>query len=158
MLKSCVAKTMKRKIGMKIKKRHVFWNISLVLTVIVCLIAFAAHYKNWTKIESDQIKVVSGFYYKKLKFSALDSVLMIEKIPPMERLNGFSALQKEKGLFREFKDSLTNKKVHVYVDNLMGQKIKLVYNDSSKLFINYSDSLKTIELFNFLRGKLEAPK
>lgn len=82
---------------------------------------------------------------------------MVGKIPPMERLNGFSVLEKEKGLFREFKDSLTTKKVHVYVDNLSNQKIKMVYNDSSKLYINFVDSLKTQELFTFLKGKIVVP-
>ena len=128
-----------------------------MITVLVCLMAFVLHYKNWTKVESDEIKILSGFYYKKLKYSELDSVLMIDKIPPMERLNGFSALEKEKGLFREFKDSLTTKKVHVYVDNLSNQKIKLVYNDSSKLYINFADSLKTLELFTLLKGKIVVP-
>lgn len=142
---------------MTVKKRNLFWNVTIILTVIVCFIVFVAHYKNWTKIEPDHITVVSGFYYKQLKYSELDSVLLVDKIPPMERLNGFSVLDKEKGLFREFKDSLTNKKVHVYVDNLQDQKIKMVYNDSSKLFINFSDSLKTLELFNLLKGKVEMP-
>jgi len=82
---------------------------------------------------------------------------MVGKIPPMERLNGFSVLEKEKGLFREFKDSLTTKKVHVYVDNLSNQKVKVVYNDSSKLYINFVDSLKTQELFTFLKGKIVVP-
>ena len=68
-----------------------------------------------------------------------------------------SALEKEKGLFREFKDSLTAKKVHVYVDNLTNQKIKVVYNDSSKLYINFTDSLKTQELFTLLKGKIVVP-
>ena len=128
-----------------------------MITVLVCLMAFVLHYKNWTKVESDEIKILSGFYYKKLKYSELDSVLMIDKIPPMERLNGFSVLEKEKGLFREFKDSLTTKKVHVYVDNLSNQKIKVVYNDSSKLYINFADSLKTLELFTLLKGKIVVP-
>jgi hypothetical protein len=119
--------------------------------------AFVLHYKNWTKVKSDEIKILSGFYYKKLKYPELDSVLMIDKIPPMERLNGFSVLEKEKGLFREFKDSLTTKKVHVYVDNLSNQKIKVVYNDSSKLYINFADSLKTLELFTLLKGKIVVP-
>jgi hypothetical protein len=129
----------------------------LVLTVLVCLLAFVLHYKNWTKAEPDELKVLSGFYYKKLKYSELDSVVFVGKIPPMERLNGFSALEKEKGLFREFKDSLTDKKVHVYVDNLSDQKIKVVYNDSSTLYINLSDSLKTLELFSLLKGKITKP-
>ena len=127
------------------------------MTVTVCLVAFVLHYKNWTKVESDELKILSGFYYKKLRYSELDSVVMVEKIPPMERLNGFSALEKEKGLFREFKDSLTTKKVHVYVDNLSNQKIKVVYNDSSKLYINFTDSLKTQELFTLLKGKIVVP-
>ena len=130
----------------------------VVITVIVCLMAFALHYKNWTKVEPDQFKILSGFYFKKLKYSELDSVDMVVKIPPMERLNGFSALEKEKGLFREFKDSLTTKKVHVYIDNLSNKKIKVVYNDSSKLYINYADSLKTEQLFNLLKGKIVVPE
>ena len=146
------------KTNRQVKKRNRFWNVLLVITVFVCLMAFVLHYKNWTKVESDEFKILSGFYYKKLKYSELDSVLMIDKIPPMERLNGFSALEKEKGLFREFKDSLTTKKVHVYVDNLSNQKIKVVYNDSSKLYINYSDSLKTEQLFNLLKGKIVVPE
>ncbi|EAR02548.1 hypothetical protein [Maribacter sp. HTCC2170] len=137
------------------KKRHGFWNVVIVLTVVICLTAFTIHYKNWTKIEQDEVKILSGFYYKKLNFSEIDSVIMIEKIPPMERLNGFSALQKEKGLFREFKDSLTDKKIHVYVDNLENKKIKVVYNDSAKLYLNYADSLKTQKLFTFLKGKIQ---
>ena len=128
-----------------------------MITVLVCLVAFVLHYKNWTKVESDELKILSGFYYKKLRYSELDSVVMVDKIPPMERLNGFSALEKEKGLFREFKDSLTTKKVYVYVDNLTNQKIKVVYNDSSKLYINLKDSLKTQELFTLLKGKIVIP-
>lgn len=139
------------------KKRNYFWNVILVITVLICLLAFVVHYKNWTKVESDELKILSGFYYKKLNYSEIDSVILVGKIPPMERLNGFSALEKEKGLFREFKDSLTTKKVHVYADNLSDQKIKVVYNDSSKLYINFSDSLKTQELFTLLKNKLVDP-
>jgi len=131
--------------------------VILVITVLICLLAFVVHYKNWTKVESDELKILSGFYYKKLNYSEIDSVILVGKIPPMERLNGFSALEKEKGLFREFKDSLTTKKVHVYADNLSDQKIKVVYNDSSKLYINFSDSLKTQELFTLLKNKLVDP-
>jgi len=71
----------------------------------------------------------------------------------MERLNGFSALEKEKGIFREFKDSLTNHKIHVFVDNISQQKIKMIYKDSLKLYVNLKDSLETINLFNHLQEK-----
>ncbi len=139
------------------KKRNRFWNVIIVITVLVCLVAFVLHYKNWTKVESHELKILSGFYYKQLRYSELDSVVLVAKIPPMERLNGFSALEKEKGLFREFEDSLTTKKVYVYVDNLSNQKIKVVYNDSSKLYINFADSLKTQNLFTLLKGKIVIP-
>lgn len=129
------------------------WNILIVFTVIVCLIAFVAHSKNWTKINTQDIQILSGAYYRQIKFADLDSVLLVDKIPPMERLNGFSAMAKEKGLFREFKDSLTDKKVYVYVDNFEQQKIKVVYKDSLKLFLNLSDSLETNRLYRFLRDK-----
>jgi len=138
------------------KKWHWFWNLLIILTLIVCGLAFAAHSKNWTKVKPDKLQLLSGFYYKELPFSALDRLGWVDKIPPMIRLNGFSALEKGKGLYQEFKDSLTDKKVHVYVDNFSHQKIRVVYQDSMKLYINLKDSLETIELFDLLQDKLEA--
>jgi len=138
-----------------IKKGHRLWNVIIVLTIVFCLMVFIAHFKNWVKKDQDGIKLLSGFYYKELKYSELDSVLIVEKMPPMMRLNGFSAFEKEKGLFQDFKDSLTDKKVHVYVDNISHQKIKLVYNDSSKIYFNYADSLKTEAIFKNLKAKME---
>ena len=81
---------------------------------------------------------------------------MVERIPPMERLNGFSALEKEKGIFREFKDSLTDKKVHVFVDNIGQQKVKLVYQDSTYLYFNLKDSVETINLLDELTAKMNS--
>lgn len=138
------------------KKRHWLWNILLVLTVIVCAFALTMHYKNWTSVAADHMSVRSGFYSVKVNFNELDSVVFVERIPPMQRLNGFSALEKEKGIFREFKDSLTDKKVYVLVDNISQQKIKLVYRDSSQLYINLKDSVQTLNLYNSLRPKTEA--
>lgn len=137
------------------KNRHWLWNSLAVLTVIICLLAFTAHYKNWTKTDNEGIQILSGFYYQKLRFSELDSVALIDNIPPMERLNGFSALEKEKGIFREFKDSLTDKKVYVYVDNLSHQKIAVTHQDSLKLYLNFTDSLETDNLYRFLTDKLQ---
>lgn len=120
------------------------------------MVAFVAHYKNWTKVSTQDIQILSGAYYRQIQFADLDSVLLVDKIPPMERLNGFSAMAKEKGLFREFKDSLTDKKVYVYLDNFDQQKIKVVYKDSLKLFLNLSDSLETDQLYRFLLDKKDA--
>ncbi|WP_291864610.1 hypothetical protein [Maribacter sp.] len=140
------------------KKRHWLWNLILLITLAACLLAFAVHYKNWTKIELDSIKMVSGIYYKEIKFIEVDSVSMVERIPDMERLNGFSALSKGNGLYREFKDSLTDKKVHVFVDNFEHQKIRIVYQDSLKLFFNYKDSIETVELLSLFKRKLDGSK
>ncbi|MGS0525539.1 hypothetical protein ACU8V7_10375 [Zobellia nedashkovskayae] len=136
------------------KKGHVLWNVLGVITVIICLFAFVLHFKNWTKTDASGFRVLSGFYLQEVPFSTLDSVELIPKIPGMVRLNGFSAMEKEKGIFREFKDSLTENKVYVYVDNLENQKIKIVHHDSLKLFINLKDSVETQQLFDLLSSKL----
>lgn len=140
---------------MAAKRRHWLWNLILIFTLITCLLAFVVHYKNWTKIEPDSVKMVSGIYYKEIKFAEVDSVSMVKKIPPMERLNGFSALSKGNGLYREFKDSLTDKEVYVFVDNFEQQKIRIVYQDSLKLFFNYKDSLETVALWSLFKSNLE---
>ena len=88
----------------------------------------------------------------------MDSIYFVDKIPPMERLNGFSALEKEKGIFREFKDSLTDKKVYVFVDNINQQKIKLVYKDSFNLYVNVKDSVASKELMENLQKKIASVK
>jgi hypothetical protein len=119
------------------------------------------HYKNWVSVKANQIQVKSGFYSQTVNYKDLDSVVFVARLPPMQRLNGFSALEKEKGVFREFKDSLTDKKVYVFVDNISQQKIKLVYRDSVKLYLNLADSVKTLNLYNSLvpalGTTLEAP-
>jgi hypothetical protein len=139
---------------MKGKKRHWFWNLLIVLTVIVCLLSFLEHYKNWIRMNEDSIQILSGVYYIELPFTSMNEVSMVSKIPSLERKNGFSAWEKEKGVF---KDSLNEEKlVYVYVDNLRHQKIRLMYNDSLLLFINLSDSVKTKELYLYLENKIAA--
>ena len=134
------------------RRRHWFWNLLIVLTLIVCALAFMAHYKSWTKIENDTFKVLSGIYYKELPFLEMDSVAMVEKIPPMERISGFSVKAMEKGVF---KDSLSLGKTYVFVDDLHRQKIRLVYRDSLKLFLNFSDSTETSKMYLFLKAKID---
>jgi hypothetical protein len=136
------------------KKRLWLWNVLAVITVIVCLLAFVAHSKNWTSIDDKEMRILSGFYYKTLNFSELDRVEFVEKIPPMERLNGFSALDRGKGIYREFKDSLTDKKVYVFIDNYSDQKIALTYQDSLKLYLNFKDSVETRRIYRYLADKV----
>ncbi|MBT8180057.1 MAG: hypothetical protein KJO53_00565 [Eudoraea sp.] len=122
------------------------------MTVIACILSFLAHYKNWIWKKPDKMRILSGVYFKELPFSTMNEVSMVNKIPSLDRKNGFSAWEKEKGIF---KDSLNEEKlVYVYVDNLEDQKIKLTYNDSLLLFINLSDSLKTKDLYLYLVEKI----
>lgn len=141
---------------MAAKKRHLLWNILIVVSVIASLLAFIAHYKNWTKIKPDKFQVLSGIYYHELKYADLDSIEFVERIPPMERLSGFSALDKGKGIYREFKDSLTDIEVRVFIDNFSNQKIRVVNKDASQFYINMKDSLETVELYNFLSEKINS--
>jgi hypothetical protein len=136
------------------KKRHWFWNMLIVLTIIVCSCAFVAHFKNWTRFEQNKMTILSGIYYQEVAFDNLESVEWVEKIPPMVRLNGFSAFEKGKGVYQEFKDTLTDRKVYVFVDNFEQQKIRIVQKDSSQVFLNLKDSINTVALFNDLRDKI----
>jgi hypothetical protein len=139
---------------MKGKKRHWLWNLLIILTVIVSILSFMGHYKNWIWKKTDRIQILSGIYYMQLPFNSMNNVAMVSKIPSLDRKNGFSAWEKEKGIF---KDSLNEEKlVYIFVDNLNDQKIKLTYKDSLQLFINLSDSTKTKELYLYLEEKIEA--
>lgn len=135
------------------KKRHWLWNLLIVLTLVVCTLAFVLHYKNWHRIEEGKLKILSGIYYQKILISEIDSIKLVDKIPELERSSGFSWLAKEKGVF---KDSLTESKVYVFVDDLRQQKIRLVHHDSLKIFINFKDSLQTETIYDFLDAQLIA--
>ncbi len=127
------------------------WNVLIVLTLIGCAMAFTAHYKNWVRLKDDHFTILSGIYYRELPYESLDSVTMVEKLPSMERINGFSAWTTEKGTF---KDSLhPDNKVFVYVDNLSLPKIKLVHHDSLLMYLNLSDSTETVQLFETLKNR-----
>lgn len=138
--------------GRSNNKRPWMLNMLIVVTIIVVLLVFAAHWKNWIRTDEDSIEILSGIYYKVLPYSEIDSVVMVEKIPSLERINGFSAMEREKGVF---KDSILQTEVLVYVDRLSDPKIKVVYQDSLKLFLNLTDSTETRQMYQFLNGKIK---
>jgi len=138
------------------KKKNWVWTITLILTVICCIFVLILHVKNWVSSDENSLGLRSGFYNVEISINELDSVVLVERIPPMERLHGFSALEKEKGVFREFKDSLTDKTVYVFIDNINQDKVKLVYKDSMYVYFNLKDSVETIQLFQKLSNKTEA--
>lgn len=137
---------------MKKNKYYWLWNIIIVLTVLACIGAFVLHYKNWSKFEEGHFQVVSGVYKQKINLSDISEIAYVERLPEMERKNGFSWLAKEKGVF---KDSLTANTVYVFVDDLHQQKIRLIHNDSLKLYINFLDSLETKKVFEKLKNGME---
>ncbi len=131
------------------KHRKGLWNFIIVLTLLVCGTVFAMHYKNWIRQEEDKLTVLSGFYLQQIPYAEINEVSLVKRIPELERINGFSAWEKEKGIFM---DSLKpDSWIYVYVDNLYDEKIRLVYKDSMQLYLNLSDSLKTRELLRLLR-------
>lgn len=138
------------------KKRHWLLNLLIVLTLIIVSLAFTAHYKNWVKTEQNDLQILSGIYYRNIPYADMDSIEMVEKIPGMERINGFSVKEREKGVFKE--DSIGQNKVYVYVDKLSQSKIRLVYQDSLKLFLNFSDSTETASMYQFLSDKIHPAK
>ena len=123
----------------------------IILTLALCVLVFVEHYKNWHKIEEGDFKIFSGIYYQKIPLTELDSVLLVDKLPEMERSSGFSWMEKEKGVFV---DSISQTKVYVFVDDLYQQKIKLVHHDSLKMYVNLRDSLETEKLFSILQTEL----
>lgn len=135
------------------QRRHWFWNLLLILSLVVCLLAFVAHYRNWTRLQPHRMQLLSGLYYVELPYAELDSIGWIEKIPHMERDHGFSAGAREKGVFR---DSLNpDRPVYVFVDNLRQAKIKVKYRDSLTLYLNFADSTETLSVFRLLEQKLQ---
>jgi len=134
------------------KKRHWLWNVLIVLTLVLCFLAFLAHYKNWYKIEEGQLKMLSGIYYQKIPLNEIDSLKMVEKVPELERSSGFSWMVAEKGVFV---DSITQSKVHFFVDDLAQYKIKIVHHDSLRMFVNFKDSLQTQGFFKNLQHLVE---
>lgn len=139
-------------------RRKKLWilNLIIVFTLVVCGLAFAMHYKNWMQLRPTEMRILSGIYYTRLPYNALNDVEMVDRLPSMERLNGFSAGMVEKGVFR---DSLyPDRKVYVYVDNLRHPKIRLVHHDSLVLFLNLKDSTETHQLFSYLQIRKDSVK
>lgn len=120
----------------------------MILAIIASILAFVAHAKNWVRLEENRFRILSGIFYEDIPVRTMDSLVWVDKIPQMERKRGFSAWAFEKGTFA---DSLfPEKRIRVFVDNLRNQKIKMVYGDTLTLYVNYSDSLQTDELYQQL--------
>lgn len=134
-------------------KRHWLLNLLIVISVIVCLLAFAAHSRNWKRIEHDRVQLLTGLYYQEVVYEEIDSMSWKDQIPQMERDHGFSFWAREKG---RFIDSLfPERPVYVFVDDLRQPKLKISYRDSLILFLNFPDSLETRAMYELLLRKTE---
>lgn len=137
---------------MSSNKKHWFWNVLIVITVITCLLSFVAHYKNWVRVKKANFEILSGVYHQSIPFDKMNDVIMEDKLPSMERVNGFSVAAIEKGIFS---DSISNAKVYVFVDDLKQRKIKLTYQDSLVMYLNFKDSVQTQKQFDFFKDKVK---
>lgn len=137
------------------RKRHWGLNLLLILVIILCILAFTAHSKNWIRLEGDRLRILSGIFYEDIRISEMDSLKWVEMIPQMERERGFSAWSFEKGSFND--SLLPEKRIRVFVDNLRHRKIKMVYGDTLTLYFNLADSLETELLYQeFANQKSDA--
>ncbi|KPM32037.1 Hypothetical protein I595_1685 [Croceitalea dokdonensis DOKDO 023] len=137
--------------GGGMKKGNWFWNLVILLTVVVCVAAFVLHYKNWAKLEEGNFGITSGIYRKTIPINDISVVAWVDKIPQMERKNGFSWGVKEKGIFM---DSITAKEVFVFVDNLRTRKVLLSSKDSIDLYFNFTDSTETQRMYQKIKALL----
>lgn len=133
------------------KKRHWFWNLLLVVSLAVCLLAFAAHYRNWTRLEPHRMQLLSGVYYVDLPYAELDDLEWAPRLPQMEREHGFSAGVREKGIFKDSLDP--GRRVYVFVDDLSQSKIRIRFRDSLLLYLNFADSAETRSFYTLLDAK-----
>lgn len=135
------------------KRNNWFWNVLIVITLIICVLAFVLHYKNWTKFEEGNFQILSGIYKQRIPLAEIDAINFVPRIPELQRKNGFSWLAKEKGVFL---DSISGTKVYVFVDDLKQQKIELIHHDSLLIYLNLKDSLETTQLFERIKSDLDA--
>ena len=136
------------------KKGNRNWllNALIVVTLVVVFVVYAIHYKNWTKMGKDSFRITSGIYYLKVPYADMDSVGLVEKLPSLERITGFSVNEIEKGAYKE--DSIARNKVYVFVEKLSQPKIRVVYRDSIKLFLNFRDSLETQKVYRDMGNRI----
>jgi hypothetical protein len=140
----------------KIGDKPWIWNVLVVIALITVFAAYAAHYKNWTRMGKDSYRITSGIYYLKVPFADMDSVGMVERLPSLKRINGFSVNEIEKGAYRE--DSTAQNRVYVFVEKLSQPKIRVVYRDSLQVFLNFRDSAETRKVYRELGKIIDSPK
>lgn len=139
---------------MATRKRPWLLNLLIAITVVVCILAFTAHYRNWVRLKEDRVQLLTGVYFLEVPYEALDTVFWVEKIPKLERRHGFSVWAREKGMFMD--SLLPNRPVYVFVDDLRQYKLRVQYQDTLTLYLNFADSLETKNMYEFLLEKVRS--
>lgn len=133
-------------------RRHWWLNLLIVATVILSILAFAAHSRTWKRSKADSVQFMTGFYYAEIPYREIDSLSWKEQLPQLERDHGFSFWAREKGRFR---DSLfPGRPIYIFVDDLRHPKLKISYRDSLTLFLNFTDSVETHGMYELLLEKM----
>ena len=132
-------------------KRHWFLNLLIIVSVIFCLWAFAAHSRTWKRVGEDRVQLLTGFYYQEVPYHEIDSLSWKQHIPQMVRDHGFSYWAREKGRFND--SLLPGRPIYVFVDDLRQPKLKISYRDTLVLYLNFADSLETRAMYELLLRK-----
>ena len=134
-------------------RRHWLLNLLIVVSLILCLLAFAAHYRTWKRVRADRVQLLTGFYYAEIPYDDIDSLSWKEQLPQLERDHGFSFWANEKG---RFQDTLfPGRPVYIFVDDLRHPKLKVDYRDSLILYLNFADSVETHLMYEHLLQKTQ---
>lgn len=136
------------------KKRKGIWNVLIVLTLGFCGLVFAAHMKNWKQVKTNELRVLSGFYYVNVPYTEVKELEWSDRVPYLHRRHGFSAGQWEKGVYRD--STQPGLRAWVLVDDWMQPKLRIAWGDSLLLYLNFQDSLETQALYGELQERIQS--
>ncbi len=138
-----------------IKKRETFSkkNTYIVLFLIGALCVFLYYATRESDIEITKERIeVSGLYHFSIKMKDIDSIKVVDELPKFVlRTNGFDVGVVKKGFFKTEKGEIyklslhTNKKPY----------IKIYHSTDQILFLNYSDSVRTLQLFDNIKAHMK---
>lgn len=90
----------------------------------------------------------SGFYYFDINMKDIDSIKIVDTLPRFVlRTNGLDVGVVKKGFFKTEKGDVYRLSLHTN----KRPYIKVFYSENQILFLNYRDSVRTLQLFNDIK-------
>jgi Domain of unknown function (DUF3784) len=134
-------------------KRNQKIIISIYGVLLAILIAFLLYGYGNTKVKFENTELkISGLYGIELSYSSIDKVELLSEIPKVElKTNGFSLGCVMKGNFKLDKVG----KCKLYLKTIKAPFIKVVYNGSRIMFLNFAESEETENVFQELNSKIK---